>query len=38
MNQDGSSKLEGVAYYGFFTLLMLVTAVLFMLVARLYEG
>ena len=38
MNQDGSSKLAGAAYYEFFTLLMLVTAVLFILVARLYKG
>ncbi|HHH45353.1 MAG TPA: MFS transporter [Gammaproteobacteria bacterium] len=37
-NSDGSSKLEGAAYYGFFTLLMLATALLFMLVARLYKG
>jgi len=37
-NSDGSSKLAGAAYYGFFTLLMLVTAVLFVLVARLYKG
>jgi len=38
LNQDGSSKLAGAAYYEFFTLLMLVTAVLFILVARLYKG
>ena len=36
--EDGSSKLAGAEYYEFFTLLMLVTAVLFMLVARFYKG
>jgi len=36
--EDGSSKLAGAGYYEFFTLLMLVTAVLFMLVARFYKG
>ena len=35
---DGSSKLEGAEYFIFFTLLMLVTAVLFMLLARFYRG
>lgn len=35
---DGSSKLEGAEYFLFFTLLMLVTAVLFMLLARFYRG
>ena len=38
LNQDGSSKLAGAAYYEFFTLLMLATALLFVLVARLYKG
>ena len=37
-NPDGSSKLEGADYYLFFTLTMLVTAVLFVLVARVYRG
>ena len=37
-NDDGSSKLAGADYYSFFTLLMLVTAILFMLVARFYRG
>ncbi|MGD8310334.1 MAG: POT family MFS transporter [Chromatiales bacterium] len=37
-NPDGSVKLEGVDYYLFFTVLMLVTALLFALVARLYRG
>ena len=32
-NPDGSSKLAGADYYGFFTLLMLATAILFSLVA-----
>ena len=36
--EDGSSKLAGAEYYEFFTLLMLVTAALFMLVARFYKG
>jgi POT family proton-dependent oligopeptide transporter len=35
---DGSSKLEGAAYFLFFTALMLVTAILFMLLARFYRG
>jgi POT family proton-dependent oligopeptide transporter len=35
---DGSSKLEGAEYFMFFTSLMLVTAVLFMLLARFYRG
>ena len=37
-NEDGSSKLAGADYYWFFTLTMLVTAVLFTLVARFYKG
>jgi POT family proton-dependent oligopeptide transporter len=37
-NEDGSSKLAGADYYWFFTLLMLVTAVLFTLIARFYRG
>jgi POT family proton-dependent oligopeptide transporter len=36
--EDGSSKLAGAGYFAFFTLLMLVTAVLFTLVARFYKG
>ena len=35
---DGSSKLEGAEYFMFFTSLMLVTAILFMLLARFYRG
>jgi POT family proton-dependent oligopeptide transporter len=35
---DGGSRLEGAAYFQFFTALMLVTAVLFMLLARFYRG
>jgi len=38
LDEGGSSKLAGAAYYEFFTLLMLATAVLFVLVARLYKG
>jgi POT family proton-dependent oligopeptide transporter len=37
-NDDGSSRLAGAEYYRFFTLLMLVTACLFVLVARFYKG
>jgi POT family proton-dependent oligopeptide transporter len=37
-NPDGSSALEGADYFLFFTLLMLVTAVLFVVVARYYRG
>jgi POT family proton-dependent oligopeptide transporter len=37
-NPDGSSKLDGADYFIFFTALMLVTAVLFMLLARFYHG
>jgi len=37
-NEDGSSKLEGADYFLFFTLIMLITAVLFVLVARIYQG
>jgi POT family proton-dependent oligopeptide transporter len=34
---DGSSKLEGAAYYWFFTLAMLATSVLFLLVVKFYR-
>ena len=37
-NADGSVKLAGAEYYGFFTLLMLCTALLFTLVVRFYKG
>ncbi|VAW98264.1 Di-tripeptide/cation symporter [hydrothermal vent metagenome] len=37
-NDDGSSKLEGASYYLFFTILMLITAIAFTQVARLYQG
>ena len=36
--EDGGSKLAGAEYYEFFTLLMLVTATLFVLGARFYKG
>jgi len=36
-NPDGSSKLEGADYYWFFTLLMLATSVLFLLVVKFYR-
>jgi POT family proton-dependent oligopeptide transporter len=36
-NPDGTSKLEGAAYYWFFTVVMLVTSVLFIFVAMAYR-
>jgi POT family proton-dependent oligopeptide transporter len=36
-NPDGSSKLEGADYYWFFTLLMLATSLLFLLVVKFYR-
>ena len=36
-NPDGSSKLHGADYYWFFTLIMLGTAVLFLLVVKFYR-
>ena len=36
-NEDGSSKLAGADYYWFFTTLMLVTAILFLFVAKQYK-
>lgn len=36
-NPDGSSKLAGADYYWFFTLLMLATSVLFLLVVKFYR-
>jgi len=36
-NEDGTSKLAGASYYWFFTLLMLLTAVVFIGVAALYK-
>jgi POT family proton-dependent oligopeptide transporter len=38
LNEDGGSRLEGADYYLFFTLTMLLTAVLFVFVARAYRG
>lgn len=37
LNEDGSSKLTGAEYFWFFTILMLVTAFLFIFVSRLYQ-
>jgi len=37
-NDDGTSKLAGADYYWFFTLLMLITAVIFTIVVRFYKG
>lgn len=36
-NEDGSSKLAGADYYWFFTALMLVTATIFVFIARSYK-
>lgn len=36
-NDDGSSKLEGADYFWFFTLMMLITATLFIFVAKTYR-
>jgi POT family proton-dependent oligopeptide transporter len=37
-NRDGTSKLSGAAYFAFFTEVMLVTAVLFVIVSPFYRG
>jgi POT family proton-dependent oligopeptide transporter len=37
INSDGSSKLDGADYFGFFTVLMLITAILFIIVNRNYQ-
>jgi len=37
-NPDGSSKLAGADYFEFFTVLMLITAILFAIVSRFYKG
>jgi len=37
INEDGSSKLAGPSYYWFFTIAMLVTAILFIPVAKRYR-
>jgi len=37
-NPDGSSSLAGADYYLFFTLLMLITAIAFTMIARFYKG
>ncbi len=36
-NEDGTSKLAGADYYWFFTVLMLITAILFLFVAKNYK-
>ena len=36
-NPDGTSKLPGASYYWFFTIAMLITAVLFVIVASFYR-
>ncbi len=38
LHPDGSSKLAGADYFFFFTALMLVTAVIFTIAARFYNG
>jgi POT family proton-dependent oligopeptide transporter len=37
VNEDGSTKLSSVEYFWFFTGLMLITAILFVFVSRLYQ-
>lgn len=37
-NEDGSSKLAGASYFWFFTVLMLITSLLFLFVIRYYRG
>ncbi|MGI9014329.1 MAG: MFS transporter [Phycisphaerales bacterium] len=37
-NKDGTTKLEGASYYWFFTILMLVTAVIFVIYSQFYRG
>jgi len=37
INDDGSSKLTGSEYFWFFTVLMLITAILFLIVSRNYQ-
>jgi len=37
-NPDGSVKLKGAAYFYFFVMVMLVTAVLFLFVSQIYRG
>jgi POT family proton-dependent oligopeptide transporter len=37
-NEDGTSKLEGAEYFQYFTITILVTTVLFVLIARVYQG
>ena len=36
-NEDGTSKLAGPSYFWFFTVMMLLTAVVFIFVARTYR-
>jgi POT family proton-dependent oligopeptide transporter len=36
-NEDKTSKLAGASYYWFFTALMLVTALIFLIVAKFYR-
>ena len=37
-NEDGSLKLEGPAYYWFWTILLFVTGILFCIVVQFYKG
>ena len=37
-NEDGTSKLEGASYYWFFTILMFVGALIFVVYAKFYRG
>ncbi|MCZ6834273.1 MAG: POT family MFS transporter [Planctomycetota bacterium] len=37
-NDDGTVKLEGASYYWFFTILMVITSVVFIFVSKMYKG
>ena len=37
-NEDGTNKLEGAAYYWFFTAVMAIASILFVFVAKSYRG
>jgi POT family proton-dependent oligopeptide transporter len=37
-NEDGTSKLAGASYYNFFAALMLITAIVYVVLACLYRG
>lgn len=37
-NEDGTSKLDGASYYWFFTIAMVITAVIFVVYSQFYKG